>query len=234
MTKYYDPGETWNDLELVTWQYTNTWYNIAGYWTPGSQNSFTTPAQDLGTSQWVLPTTVIASEAVGSSSEWTVNYLVSDDGSTYTSQPVGAIKGRFIKTQVAVTMFSGEEGIQAVNTTFTAPVKTWVLAATDTSTLAGSDSATTSLAASKGVTTPHTINLSTEFSRISAVKIDPSLDETRPLSIKIIDSSPANFTFGLIDNGTWGNVSTDADITLTVTGFPRVVLDSKTGTVSIA
>lgn len=231
MTYYFTPGITWADLDGSAWSDLVTWYNPPGYYMPGQDLDYTSQPQDLGSRRWSVPATTVDAVNVLSGSEFVVTYLISDDGINYTEVFPQALLARYIKTRVRVPMRTGNEGFRSVKSDFKTVTKTLRFESLDTSTVDAANSETQSVADGLGVTTARTLVVSDQFSQVTGASIEPDITETRVVSIVIVDTAAGNFTFGIRDIDTWGQVSTDATINLTLTGLPLIEYFPATGEV---
>lgn len=231
MTYYFTPGITWSDLNGGDWSDLVTWYNPLGYYMPGEDLDYTSEPVDLGSRRWTVPSTSVDAVNILPGSEFTVTYLISDDGVGYTEVFPQALLARYIKTRVRVPMRSGSEGFRQVNSDFKTVTKTLRFESLDTSTVDAANSATQTVADGLGITTARTLSVSNQFSQVTGASIEPDITETRVVSIVIVDTAAGNFTFGIRDIDTWGQVSTDATINLTLTGLPLIEYFPATGEV---
>jgi len=200
----------WNSL-TVAWSAAGPWYDPL--FDATGNVTHTSAAVDLGESTWVWPETLIGADGIGNGGVG-ISYSVSSDDVTYTPQPVGSFEARYVKTVVD----ADADVLRTLQSTFNTVIKTATYQNLDTTTLTGN-------------TAQRSLDLSNDFSSIFGLVLNSAASEPEIVIVDVANVALANVSFSIRDVDTYGKVSIDGVVNITVTGYPTVSLDTTTGTV---
>jgi len=208
---------TWQDLadDAITWaDSTENWISISANVTGvGGSWNFTTTATDLGSSKWFYPTTTVRWD---DEEPVTIDYEYSVDDVSYTTANAEPMFGRYVRTRITT------EGayLESIATTINTEPRVETYLSVNTAALSGNVD-------SRTFPTPG-------FSQIQSVLITPSSVETRIIQGQLITDNTSNIEISVRDVDTWGQITTDANVNIVLTGFPQLVANTQTGTVTIS
>lgn len=206
-------NSTWADISTLTWADGD--YNWASF-SANSANataswSYTTTATDLGSYKSFYPTTDVVWD---DTQPVTIQYEYSTDGNTFVLANAEPMSGRYMRTKITTT----GAWLASIDTEINTDTRTESYYNLDTATLSGNVNYRT---------------LSTQnFSSIQSLSVTPTATETRPVTGRLLDST-GNIKIRVIDLDTWGKTAVDANVNIVVVGFPRLVANATTGTVTV-
>lgn len=211
MALYRTSTSTWSSLTQPWTAYTGTWADPTG---TGTGNiTVTSETTDLGEIAWVWPTTQVTALGIGNSGIG-ISYSVSTDNSSFTTQPVGPLFGRYFKTVIN----ADADELLDLTTTYNQEITTKTYQELNTATVTGN-------------TQQRTLNVSNDFSKIFGVIVNASASDSRLLVVDVANTQPANLAFSLRDVDTYGKVAVDGNVNITITGYPAVELVASAGQV---
>lgn len=208
---------TWQDLEddAITWADSDRdWISVSALVSGvGGSWNFTTTASDLQSAKWFYPTTTVRWD---DEEPVTIDYQHSLDDINYTTANAEPMFARFVRTRITT------EGayLQSIATTINTEPRVETYLAVNSAALTGNVN-------SRQFETPG-------FSQIQSVLITPSSTETRVIQGQLLADNTSNIEILVRDVDTWGQITTDANVNIVLTGFPQLVANTQTGTVTIS